>query len=56
VLRSLVDAGLPPDEKAEVRFHLGRVLRVIGESDAYRAELERATAHLAYNRSRRSGR
>ena len=50
VLRSLVEAGgLSPDEEAEVRFQLGRVLLVAGESEAYRSELERAVHHLGHD-------
>jgi DNA-binding CsgD family transcriptional regulator/tetratricopeptide (TPR) repeat protein len=47
-LRSLLDSDLGgPEEEAEVRFHLGRLLGHMEEHEASRAELERAIPHLA---------
>jgi len=49
-LRSALDAGrLAPGEEADLRFQLGRVLMVLDEFDAGRAELERAIPHLAHD-------
>jgi DNA-binding CsgD family transcriptional regulator/tetratricopeptide (TPR) repeat protein len=46
-LRAILDAGnLEPGEEAEVRVQLGRVLGVVQEFEAGRAELERAVPHL----------
>jgi len=49
MLTSLVDSGLPPAEEAEIRFQLGRALRVAGAFEASRSELERAVPHLAHD-------
>ena len=47
-LRSVLDtSALPPAEEASVRFQLGRVLSVMEEYEAGRAEMELAIPHLA---------
>ncbi|MGI5269045.1 ATP-binding protein [Nonomuraea sp. CA-218870] len=46
-LRSALEPGrLPPEDAAETRYQLGRVLMIMEEYEAGRAELKKAVAHL----------
>jgi DNA-binding CsgD family transcriptional regulator len=52
-LRSLLSTGIgEPSDEAVVRFQLGRVLGMMEEYEASRAELERAVPHLAHDPAR----
>ncbi|MFC5815611.1 ATP-binding protein [Nonomuraea harbinensis] len=46
-LRAALEPGrLPPEDAAETRYQLGRVLMIMEEYEAGRAELKKAVAHL----------